>query len=589
MVSTRWRLLPHDPARIAALSHSAKVSSLVAQILINRGISEPADARRFLEARMSFLHDPELLPGAPEAADRIVRAVRDGRKIVVYGDYDVDGVCGTSILWSCLRLAGAADAGYYIPHRVNEGYGVNPEALKTIAGDLKASLVVTVDCGISAVAEARLARELGLEFIVSDHHTPGPHLPEADVIVHPRVAGVSGGAAYPCPDLCGAAVAFKLAWQVAKAFGDGKKSSPHLRDFLVRSLGLVALATIADVVPLTGENRVLVRHGLGGIDSQPSVGLRALMEVSGALNRKKLTTGTVGFNLAPRINAAGRLERAMRAVEMLTTDDTVLAREIADDLDRCNTRRQEVEQTIVAEAHEMIRAAGGVGDRGAMVVGKQGWHPGVIGIVASRIVDVYHRPAVVVALDDTLSQGSARSVPGFDLYAAISACSEGLIGFGGHKAAAGLRLPGAAFPAFAERFNEHCRVELTAEQRQKMITIDAEVPLGMLSLRTVEEIDSLEPYGIGNPRPLLVANHVRIVGEPRIVGDRKNHVQLRVAQGDLTLKAIAWNMADRCKSLTASSLIALAFHPSINEWNGRREVQLEVKDFQVEGAEAGVA
>jgi len=584
-MSTRWRLLPHDPERIRLLSHQAKVSPLVAQILLNRGLVEPAAARAFLDARLAHLHDPEMLPGAAEAADRIARAVRDGRKIVVYGDYDVDGVCGTSVLWSCLKLAGAVDAGYYIPHRVEEGYGVNPEALRKIAGEMGASLVITVDCGISAVAEAELARELGLEFIVTDHHTPGDVLPAAAVIVHPRV----GEHAYPCPDLCGAGVAFKLAWQVCKAFGDGKKASPHLRDFLVGSLGLVALATIADVVPLTGENRILVRHGLKGIDNDPSVGLRALMEVSNVLARRRLSTGTVGFNLAPRINAAGRLERAMKAVDLLTTDDAEAARAIAFDLDRCNALRQEIEQTIVKEAHAMIHAAGDVGERGAFVVGRAGWHPGVIGIVASRIVDVYHRPAIVVALNDELSQGSGRSVAGFNLYDAIKACSEGLTGFGGHAAAAGLRLPGANFAAFAERFDLHCREALTPEQRQRVITIDAEVPLGMLSLRVVEEIESLEPYGIGNPRPILVANHVRVVGEPRIVGERKNHVQLRLGQGDLTVKAIAWNMADRSKGLVADAVCSVAFQPSINEWNGRREVQLEIRDFQVEGGDAETA
>src|SRR4051794_34672557 len=249
-MTTRWKIKPFDKERVASLSREAGVSALVAQILLNRGVETPPMARSFLEARLNCLHDPELLPGAAEAAGRIVRAARAGRRIVIYGDYDVDGVCGTSVLWACLRLAGAEGVGYYIPHRVDEGYGVNPEALKRIAREMKADMVVTVDCGISAVAEAKLARELGLEFIVTDHHTPGDDLPEADVIVHPRL----GGAVYPCPDLCGAGVAFKLAWQVCKSFGDGKKASPHLRDFLIGSLGLVALATIADVVPLTGEN-----------------------------------------------------------------------------------------------------------------------------------------------------------------------------------------------------------------------------------------------------------------------------------------------------------------------------------------------
>ncbi len=400
-MTTRWRLKPFDAALTHEMSREAGVSSLVAQLLINRGIKSGEEARAFLAAKLSHLHDPSLLPGVSEASERIVRAVRDGRKIVIYGDYDVDGVCGTSILWACLRLAGASDVGYYIPHRVDEGYGVNGDALRKIAEEMKAELVVTVDCGISAVAEARLARELGLELIVTDHHTPGDDLPEADVIVHPRI----NGAAYPCPELCGAGVAFKLAWQVCKGFGDGKKASPHLRDFLIRSLGLVAMATEADVVPLVDENRVLVRHGLAGIDGDPSIGMRALLEVTGALNKRKLTSGTIGFGLAPRINAAGRLERAMRAVELLTTDDPALARAIAGELDECNARRQEVEQTIVKDAHDMIRAAGEVGTRGALVVGRAGWHPGVIGIVASRLVETYHRPAVVVALGDEARPG----------------------------------------------------------------------------------------------------------------------------------------------------------------------------------------
>jgi single-stranded-DNA-specific exonuclease len=579
-MSTRWRLKPHDPARIAALSREANLPPLVAQLLLNRGIDDRAQAVTFLQAKLAGLHDPECLPGAAEAAERIIRAVKDHRQIVIYGDYDVDGVCGTSILWACLRLAGAEHVDYYIPHRVEEGYGVNPEALRRLKTENGAELIVTVDCGISAVDEAKLARALGVELIITDHHTPGPDLPEAAVIVHPGLPE----SRYPCKDLCGAAVAFKVAWQVCKGFGDGKKASPHLRDFLVQSIGLVALATVADVVPLGGENRILVRHGLSGIYAAPTVGMRALMEVTGCLGKKRLTAGTVGFGLAPRINAAGRLERAMKAVEMLTTGDTVVARELAAELDQCNTRRQEVEKAIVDEAHAMIKAQGGLGDRGAIVLGREGWHPGVIGIVASRLAETYHRPAIVVALNEPLSQGSARSISGFNLYEAIKACSEGLTGFGGHSAAAGMKLPAANFPAFAERFDHHCRSALTAEQLQKVLVIDAEVPLGMLSTRIVEEIDALEPYGIGNPKPLLVASRVRIVGEPRIVGDRKNHLQFRVAQGSAVVSAIGWNLAERGRKLSANTLCSLAFHPEINEWNGRREVQLHIKDFQLEEA-----
>ncbi len=292
---TRWRLKPFDAGRIESLSRSARLSPLVAQLLINRGIDDPARATAFLEAKMGALHDPELLPGARRAAERIVSAIHERRKIVIYGDYDVDGVCGTSVLWACLRLAGATELDYYIPHRVEEGYGVNAEALRRLTTEEKASLIVTVDCGISAVQEAELARSLGLELIITDHHTLGPELPAAAEIVHPRLPG----SAYPSGDLCGAGVAFKLAWQVCKSFGDGKRASPHMRNFLVGSLGLVALATIADVVPLSDENRIIVRHGLAAISAEPSAGLRALMEISGSLGKKRLTAGMVGFGMAP--------------------------------------------------------------------------------------------------------------------------------------------------------------------------------------------------------------------------------------------------------------------------------------------------
>ena len=279
-MTTRWRLKPFDSDRIASLARTAGITPLTAQLLINRGINEPGPAQAFLEAKLTQLNDPETLPGAAEAAERVVRAIREDRQIVIYGDYDVDGVCGTSVLWACLRLAGARNVVYYIPHRVEEGYGVNAEALRRLAEEHSRALVITVDCGISAVAEAELARQLGLELIVTDHHTIGSELPAADVLVHPRLPGSQ----YPFGDLCGAGVAFKLAWQICKSFGDGKKASPHLRDYLVKSLGLVAMATVADVVPLQAENRILVRHGLAGIAGSPTVGLRA--HEGGGLSRQ---------------------------------------------------------------------------------------------------------------------------------------------------------------------------------------------------------------------------------------------------------------------------------------------------------------
>ncbi|MBX6313729.1 MAG: single-stranded-DNA-specific exonuclease RecJ, partial [Isosphaeraceae bacterium] len=441
-MTPHWRLRPHDSDRVQALSRGANIPPLVAQLLWNRGIVEPAQARAFLEIRRDGLHDPATLPGVAEAAERIVRAIRERRKIVIYGDYDVDGVCGTSLLWACLKLAGATEVEYYIPHRIDEGYGVNAEALRHLATERGASLIVTVDCGISAVAEARLARELGVELIITDHHHIGEELPDAAVLVHPKLPGSN----YPFGDLCGCGVAFKLAWQICKSFGDGKKASPHLRDFLLEAMNLVALATVADVVPLGGENRIFVRHGLRGIASDAaSVGLKALLDVSGLLGRDRLSTGNLGFGLAPRINAAGRMECARIAVQMLTTRDPAEAIRLAQELDACNRRRQEMERSIVAQARAMVEESGGADDRGAIVLGQAGWHPGVIGIVASRLVDLYHRPAIVVALHaDGIGQGSARSIPGLHLYEALRACSDSLAGLGGHPPPAGRKVPLAA-------------------------------------------------------------------------------------------------------------------------------------------------
>lgn len=581
-MTIKWQLRPYDSDRVRELSREAQISPLIAQILLNRGVDDAAGVANFFETRLIGLHDPETMPGIVEAAGRISDAIRNHKKIVIYGDYDVDGVCGTSILWACLKLAGAENVDYYIPHRVEEGYGLNGDALRRLAVDHRADLIITVDCGISAVKEARLARELGVELIITDHHTIGPELPEADVLVHPKLAG----SRYPFSELCGCGVAFKLAWQVCKGFGDGKKTSPHLREFLVKSISLVAMATVADVMPIHGENRILVRHGLAGLLNSPSPGLRALLSVAGCLGKRELNTGSIGFNLAPRINAAGRLERAMQAVEMLTTEMSDRAEELAQALDLCNTQRQEVERKMVDEAHEMITAQGGLKGRGAIVLGREGWHPGVIGIVASRLVDTYHRPTIIVAFGEGHGQGSGRSIVGFDLYQAIATCSAPLTAFGGHTMAAGLKIPLEHFESFAETFEAHCRGVLSPEQLQKSILIDAEVMLGDLTLKVLESIEALEPHGTGNPKPVLVATNVKVAGELKVVGPKQNHLQVKFCQGNTTHKAIGWNMADRGKVLTPGRRCSIAFTPSINEWNGRREVQLELKDFRLEEEEA---
>ncbi|MDX2037397.1 MAG: single-stranded-DNA-specific exonuclease RecJ [Isosphaeraceae bacterium] len=579
-MAVRWRLRPFEPDRIRSLAASAGLTSLTAQLLLNRGVTTPEAARVFLENRLTSLHDPETLPGIVEAAERIRAAVLEGRRVVIYGDYDVDGVCGTSLLLGCLRLAGAKSLDYYIPHRVEEGYGINAEALRKIA-EAGPALVVTVDCGISAIGPAELARELGLELIITDHHHIGDRLPEADVLVHPRLPGGS----YPFGDLCGCGVAFKLAWQVAKSFGDGKKASPHLREFLIEAVMLVALATVADVMPLLGENRLLVHHGLNGLSMSPTLGLRALLDVAGLSEAPRgINSGHVGFGLAPRINAAGRLERASTAVEMLTARDESTARRLAETLDACNRERQETEQSMVAEARELVEKSGPIDSRAAIVVAKDGWHKGIVGIVASRLVDIHHRPTIVLTIRDGMAQGSARSVPGFDLYAAIAACSDLLDRFGGHEAAAGLELAADRLDEFSERFEARCRETLTPELRDRVISIDAETSVAQLDLRTLETIGRLEPHGVGNPRPTIQITRCRVAGEVKRIGQDQRHIKFRIVEGDSSITALGWSMSDRAAELQSGVDYDFVGHPSINEFNGRREAQLELRDFRRSGS-----
>ncbi len=588
-MTAEWRLRPHDRVQVEALSRASGLHPLVAHLLVNRGVTDAAAALVYLKARRDSLHDPEHMPGVIEAADRIVAAIRARKKIVVYGDYDVDGACGTSVLWTCLKLAGAVDPEYYIPHRIDEGYGLNAEALAMLVRERKADLIVTVDCGVTAVAEAALARELGVELIVTDHHTPGVEWPSASVVVHPLARCANG--AYPFPHLCGAAVAFKLAWQICKTFGDGKKASPHLREFLLRSFNLVAMATVADVMPLEGENRVFVRHGLRAIVADDaSVGLKALLSVSGMLGKDRLSSANIGFGLGPRINAAGRMSDARAAVRLLTTDDANEAMDLAKSLDDCNTQRREVERTIASEARALIERSGGLGDRGAIVVGAKGWHPGVIGIVASRLVEIYHRPSIVVALTDEFGQGSARSVPGFNLHTALHSCEDMLLAFGGHAMAAGLKLSAGRFSEFAERFDHHCRGALGPELRRRALDIDAEVPIGTLTTKLVDQLAEMEPFGQGNPPPMLLAERVHVLGEPKTMGEGNVHMKWKLGQGDAVVEAVGWNMAARIGELRPGIPCAVVFRPEINEWGGRRKVQLNVRDFRVaEVAEAAKA
>jgi single-stranded-DNA-specific exonuclease len=572
-----WHLLPHDRAAIERLAGTLNVSPIVAQLLLNRQVQSPDLARRFLDAPLAGLYEPELLPGVPAAAERLHAAVRQGRRICVYGDYDVDGVTGTAILLTALGLLGAA-VEFHVPHRLDEGYGLSGEALRRIA-EGGASLVVTVDCGIASVAEAQEARRLGLELLITDHHEPKAALPEAEVLVHPRLPE----GAYPFGGLSGSGVAFKLAWALCKrACGSDKVTAP-LRECLLNAVALAALGTVADVVPLHDENRILVRHGLARLRHSPGEGLKALLRSAGLGDKPALAAGDIGYTLGPRLNAAGRLGTARLAVELLTTPSPQRAADLARYLEEQNERRQQLERRIFHAARELAERDGHAARPALVLAGPEAdWHPGLIGIVAGRLAEQYGRPALMVALrDGDVAVGSGRSVPGFRLHEALAACADDLLTHGGHASAAGFRLRPAALDAFRERFCAVAERHFGGVPPPPRLVLDAEVPLAALTPGLAEALARLEPYGAGNPQPLLLAGDLQVVGEPRRVGGGERHLSFRVRQQGRDLKAIAFGMAERTEELlSAGGRCCLAFTPRLNEWQGRRSVDLEVRDFQ---------
>jgi single-stranded-DNA-specific exonuclease len=578
-----WHLLPHDPGAIERLARAIPVAPVVAQLLLNRQLSDPGVARRFLDAPLNGLYEPEMLPGVPEAAERLHAAIHQGRRICVYGDYDVDGVTGTAILLSILRLLGAT-VEFQIPHRVDDGYGLNAEILARIAA-ADGSLVVTVDCGIASVAEAEEAGRLGLELLVTDHHEPKERLPAAAVLVHPRLPG----SAYPFGGLSGSGVALKVAWALAKRASGSDKVTPPLRECLLDAVALAALGTVADVVPLHDENRILVRHGLARLRQRPSVGLRALLQSAGLAEKAELAAGDIGFSVAPRLNAAGRLGTARLAVDLLTTPSPEHAAELARYLEELNGQRQQLERRMLAEARDMIERDG-VPELPALVLAGADWHPGLIGIVAGRLAERYGRPALMISLrEGEQAVGSARSVAGFPLHQALAACGEHLLGHGGHACAAGFRLQRASVDAFRERFCAQVRQHFVGKPPAPRLVLDAEVPFSALTPGLADDLARLEPYGAGNPQPLLLAGDLQVVGEPRCVGGGERHLSFRVRQQGRELKAIAFNMADQAAELmSAGGAVCLAFTPRMNEWQGRRSVDLQVRDFRA-GANASLA
>ena len=566
----RWELLPEEEGA-AELAASIGCHGIVAEILCRRGVRTAEEAQRFLHPRLADLPDPALLAGIGPAVERIARAIDAGERITAYGDYDVDGVTSTTLLVSFLRACGA-DVDFYVPHRLGEGYGLNLDAVATLAAR-GTRLLVTLDCGVTAVAEVDEAIRLGVDVVVVDHHTTPAELPRAAAILNPW----QPGCAYPTRHLCAVGVAFLLCAALRRRLReDGRfanRQEPNLKSFL----DLVALGTIADVVPLTGANRLLVREGLEVLARSRRPGIRALKRVAGLPEEGAITAGQVGWRLGPRINAAGRLDDAGRAVELLLCEEPMRAERLARELDAANAERQSIEKQILDEA---LAQAEELGPAMGIVLAREGWHPGVVGIVASRVVARLHRPAVVIGVDPEtgMGKGSGRSVASFDLFGALSKCSEHFVRFGGHRQAAGVTIERGAIEAFRGAFAREAEAQLAGQDLAPVLTIDALVQPDALTEGLCEALTGLAPFGAGNPEPVFGMRGVRASG--RVVGRSEKssgHLKLHV-EGASLVDAIGFGLADELPLL--ANQVDLGFTLGFDEYRGVRRVQLGVKSVR---------
>lgn len=573
LTNKKWHFHKKDSQKTAALASRLKISSILAQILVNRGIRSPEEGRNFLVPQLNGLHDPFHLKDMDRAVKRIRRAIRNREKICVYGDYDVDGVTAVVLLSDFLKILGA-EVEYYIPDRISEGYGFNPEAVKTIF-KRGARLVISVDTGTGSQEEVDLLNKAGVASVITDHHEPGESLPRAYAFLNPKREDDS----YPFKNLSGVGVAFKLVWALAQSLSPGKKVSREFRTFLVNSLSLVALGTIADVVPLQDENRVFAKFGLSALPHSSNPGIRALLDICG-LQNKKITTGDIAFRIGPRINAAGRMGDASLAVQLLTTQSYQEALEIAEKLDKENQRRQKVEQNILREIRAKILEEIDVERERIIVMEGEGWHPGVIGIVSSKIAEEFYRPTILISLEGDRGRGSARSIPGFHIFNHLCSCSSLMLHFGGHQNAAGFEMRREKIPVLKEQLRREALEVLSEEQMRPTLKIDLELPLEQLSVPSVMELERLHPFGEGNATPLLASSKLSISGTPKPVGKDQQHLSFYVRQNSTTLKAIAFGMVSALPFLERKAgNISLAYSPKINRWRDRETVELEVVDI----------
>lgn len=567
--ATVWQHLPCDEERVAALARALDTDPVVARLLVLRGVDTAETAARFLHPAIDQLHDPFRLTDLPAGVDRLLSAIARKEKVAVHGDYDVDGITSTVMLRRLLEMLGG-DVVHFIPERLRDGYGLQPGAIERLHG-MGVQVVVSVDCGIRSQDAGRRAAELGVDLVITDHHEPEEALPPALAVINPRRLDCP----YPDKDLAGVGVALKLVHGLCLKTGHA--------DWLPAFLKLAAIGTVADVVPLTGENRVIARLGLDGLARGPNaVGLQALLDVCGLGQRKKIGSEDVGFMLAPRVNAAGRMNTPDLAARLLLTADRRLAdeaRELAGQLDAENLRRREEEAAITRDARRRILRDPHIAAQNALVIWGEEWHRGVIGIVASKLVDQFCRPAVVLAVDGDVAYGSGRSIPGFDLLQALEHCSDLFTRFGGHRQAAGLELPAAQLGEFRRRLAQYANDRLEPDDLAPRLAIDAPLPLTGIDSRLLAGLDALEPFGVGNRRPVFHAAAVEVVDGPRVIKER--HLGMTVRQGRARFRAMAWRAAEQEEFIRARrGALDLAFSLTENTWRNQTSIELSVADVK---------
>jgi single-stranded-DNA-specific exonuclease len=568
VIDPLWNDRPFEEAHVAQLTRDLGLSPITARLLAIRGLSDPDTATRFLSPKLDQLLDPFLLTDMDRAVKRVLAAIAGRERIAIHGDYDVDGITSTVILRRALELLGG-NVGHFIPERLAHGYGLQASTIERLHAD-GVQLIVSVDCGIRGADAARRARELGVDLIVTDHHEPDNELPCALAIVNPRRHDCT----YPDKNLAGVGVALKLV-QALCARTDRLQWLPGF-------VKIAAIGTLADVVPLVGENRVIAKLGLEMLTRGPhKVGLRSLLDRSG-LTGKTIDSYHIGFMVAPRINAAGRMSTPDIATRLLLASDDAMAdeaRSLAEQLEAENTRRRQEDQDILAKAKKIVETDPEIGSRAVLVVAGEGWHRGVIGIVASKLVDAFYRPAIVLSIDGDITHGSCRSIPGFNMLGALESCVPMLARFGGHKQAAGLQLESSRIREFRQAINEHAETILTPDQLRPRLWLDGPLTFGAITERVVSEFATLAPFGPGNPKPKFYTGPVEIVDGPRKLKDR--HLKMSVRQNGRILRAIHWNAAEREERLTAQKAgVEIAYTVEENEFQGEKFVELRLEDFR---------